>query len=66
VKPSDAGEVIATKPSGETLSADPLESALAAAAAAGQWSVLSQLATELQARRLEAAGVATLPARAKG
>ena len=41
---------------------DALAGAIRVAAAAGRWDVVAQLARELEARRLEAAGVAVLPA----
>jgi len=59
-------------PSEETLPAptveDALAQAIAGATAAGQWAVVAQLARELEARRLEAAGVQSIApkARAKG
>jgi hypothetical protein len=69
VGPSETAERAATRPSVETLSAptveDALAQALAGATAAGQWAVVAQLARELEARRLEAAGVQSITSKVR-
>lgn len=69
VDPSEPTERIATKPSVETLPAptveDALAQAIAGATAAGQWAVVAQLARELEARRLDAAGVQSIAPKAR-
>ena len=58
---SARSEVPFSRPAETTLE-DALAGALAQASAAGRWDIVAQLARELEARRLAAAGVALLPA----